>query len=67
MSTMSLRTGLLVLSNIRCALQQGLWLRAMSTQTASKDAQTEAMKPGQTHFGFQVVDEGEKTKKGMKI
>lgn len=61
---MAVRSGLVILSNVRCAVQQGLRLRAISTQTVSKEAETEAIKPGQTHFGFQVVDEGEKTKKG---
>lgn len=61
---MAFRTGLLTLSNTRCAIQQALRVRPISTLTVSKDAEAEAMKPGQTHFGFQVIEEGEKTKKG---
>lgn len=67
---MALRTGILKLSNLRCVTQQASRLRAMSTQstqTSPKEGPataTEEMKPGQTHFGFQVVAEEEKTKKG---
>ena len=61
---MALRKGILTLSNTRCVVQQALRVRSTSTQTVSKDSNAEAMKPGQTHFGFEVVDEVEKTKKG---
>nr|XP_049698871.1 2-methoxy-6-polyprenyl-1,4-benzoquinol methylase, mitochondrial [Helicoverpa armigera] len=65
---MALRTGLAKISNVRCVAPQRFRLRAMSTQTATKEAETtEGMKPGQTHFGFQVVDEGEKTKKVHEV
>uniref|UniRef100_A0A2A4K7M1 2-methoxy-6-polyprenyl-1,4-benzoquinol methylase, mitochondrial n=1 Tax=Heliothis virescens TaxID=7102 RepID=A0A2A4K7M1_HELVI len=64
---MALRTGLAKISNIRCVAPQRFRLRALSTQTATKETETAGMKPGQTHFGFQVVDEGEKTKKVHEV
>ncbi|XP_035447832.2 2-methoxy-6-polyprenyl-1,4-benzoquinol methylase, mitochondrial [Spodoptera frugiperda] len=70
---MALRTRILKLSNLRCVTQQASRLRAMSTQstqTSPKEGPataTEEMKPGQTHFGFQVVAEEEKTKKVHEV
>ncbi|XP_075983707.1 ubiquinone biosynthesis protein COQ3, mitochondrial [Anticarsia gemmatalis] len=61
---MAHRTALFKLLRVRCGAQQGPVRRALSSQA---EAKPENMKPGQTHFGFQVVDEEEKTKKVHEV
>lgn len=60
---MAFWSGITKILSIRCAAQQGLVRRALTTQTKT----VEEMKPGKTHFGFQEVEEEEKTKKGTKL
>lgn len=60
---MALRRIIYKLQNVRC-LTQSITLRTINTQT---DTKTDEMKPGQTHFGFQVVNEEEKVKKVHEV
>lgn len=60
---MALRNVFFKLNNMTGAAQQGFRRCTYATQTRA----TDDMKPGQTHFGYQVVDEEEKSKKGRLL
>lgn len=61
---MALRKGICKFSDCRRFLQQIIRAQRLATQSATKSTESEKPQDGQTHFGFQTIDENEKWKKG---
>ncbi|CAH0595017.1 unnamed protein product [Chrysodeixis includens] len=60
---MAFRSGITKILSLRCAAHHVQVRRALTTQTKM----VEEMKPGKTHFGFQEIEEEEKTKKVHEV